>query len=241
MDRIASINREFDRHLARWAWGDALDVRYLVADIVSRILEGPVLDVGCGPGTLLAQVPPAARAVGLDVSDEVLRVARHSSGAKRLVCADARAMPFPDASFRAVVMAMFPMDRYDSAPVIAEVARVSHDDALLVATVPNRGHRRYRWNTALYDSQALRDTLQPHFDVAVQGYNPLPMQRGLQRFPRLMHPVLRLLSPLALLRPYSVSLIAYGRRLPREGLDARLERSRVEQGVNRQAGEDDAL
>ena len=59
--------------------------------------SGRVLDVGCGTGGLLAQMPSRYERVGVDVSEGMLEQARargievHQAGAE--------ALPFPDASF----------------------------------------------------------------------------------------------------------------------------------------------
>jgi SAM-dependent methyltransferase len=64
------------------------------------------LELGCGTGVFLRRVAHcAAHLVGIDLSQDLLARARqHVSGLGnvRLVCGNAEAMPFPDASFDAV-------------------------------------------------------------------------------------------------------------------------------------------
>ncbi|MEJ5223739.1 MAG: methyltransferase domain-containing protein [Anaerolineales bacterium] len=60
-----------------------------------------ILDVGCGPGVLLTelgQLTPAT-AHGLDLNRAALKQAAVQAPAAALVCADAHALPYPDASF----------------------------------------------------------------------------------------------------------------------------------------------
>lgn len=70
---------------------------------------GRVLEVGVGTGLSLPHYDPQARVVGIDLSREMLdkardRVARHGLGhVEALEEMDARATPFPDASFDTVV------------------------------------------------------------------------------------------------------------------------------------------
>jgi len=83
-----------------------------IAEAVKRLVELPVngslLDVGCGTGTLLMRFRkerPEARLAGVDPDPAVLRRAARKSAAAGLSIgrAFADALPFPDASFDAVV------------------------------------------------------------------------------------------------------------------------------------------
>src|SRR5438093_1426397 len=84
---------------------------------------GRLLDVGCGTGA-----PTAAFAergwsvVGVDVSEEMLHFARRRG--VEVVHADATELPFPDASFDAVVSLWTHTDADDFGAVVREVARV---------------------------------------------------------------------------------------------------------------------
>ncbi|MCD0481460.1 methyltransferase domain-containing protein [Streptacidiphilus sp. ASG 303] len=72
-----------------------------------------VLDVGCGPGTVTAdlaeRVGPGGHVTGLDASAEVLEQARRTAAGRgldgdrvRLAAGDVHALPFPDGSFDVV-------------------------------------------------------------------------------------------------------------------------------------------
>lgn len=65
--------------------------------------RGPVLDVGCGPGDLLtaaSEISPTAKLYGLDLSPEMIRVARQRLGRRaELVVGDAEELPWPDEHF----------------------------------------------------------------------------------------------------------------------------------------------
>lgn len=62
-----------------------------------------ILDVGCGPGTLVRElVGLGARAVGLETTEEQLGDAR-SHGIGRFVVGRAEALPLPDGAFDAVL------------------------------------------------------------------------------------------------------------------------------------------
>jgi SAM-dependent methyltransferase len=94
-----------------------------------------VLDVGCGSGavtrTLAQRVAPGGRAVGLDASTALLKVARELANKAGLGAiiefkdGDCRALPFPDASFDAVVAATTLSHVPDPRRALAEMVRVT--------------------------------------------------------------------------------------------------------------------
>lgn len=97
-----------------------------------------VLDVGCGSGavtrTLARRVAPGGRAVGMDTSAALLKVARELADEAGLGAmiefkeGDCRALPFPDASFDAVVAATTLSHVPDPQRALAEMVRVTRPD-----------------------------------------------------------------------------------------------------------------
>lgn len=113
-------------------------------------VTGPLLDVGCGPGLTLAELPPDAWGVGLDL--------RAGEGLLRpFVMADAHRLPFGAASFD-VVLALDLLEQrgVNPAVILAEVWRVLRPWGRLLVRVPAHpwlfgphdllwgGSRRYR-------------------------------------------------------------------------------------------------
>jgi SAM-dependent methyltransferase len=94
-----------------------------------------VLDVGCGSGavtrTLAQRVAPGGSAVGVDTSAALLKVARELANQAGLGAViefkegDCRALPFPDASFDAVVAATALSHVPDAGCALAEMVRVT--------------------------------------------------------------------------------------------------------------------
>ena len=120
------------------------------AELVEQAALQPrdrVLDLGCGPGisafSMLDRVPDLA-ITGLDVSWTMLRFARHFQrreprGARlTLVRADARRLPFADASFDAVTGHSFLYLLPEPGAVLAEVVRVLRPGGRVAFLEPNQ-------------------------------------------------------------------------------------------------------
>ena len=87
---------------------------------------GAVLDVGCGEGQVarLAAAGGATRVVGVDPTWNQVVVARQRGGGPTYARSGADALPFPDATFDAVVACLVFEHIRDVDGAIAEVARV---------------------------------------------------------------------------------------------------------------------
>ncbi|MCC7362976.1 MAG: class I SAM-dependent methyltransferase [Dehalococcoidia bacterium] len=129
---------------------------------------GDVLDIGCGSGRLLARVAerfPAARLTGIDLSPFMLERAVQRVPGARLVHGDSQALPWPDATFDAI-LAMHHLGHmpHDAAErVAAEAARVLRPGGRLVVA-------DHRWHP-LFDGglepRAERFTAGGHIRVRV--------------------------------------------------------------------------
>jgi SAM-dependent methyltransferase len=102
------------------------------------------LDVGCGTGralpVLAAAVGPGGRVLGLDLTPDMLAEARRKGRggrAARLVLADARRLPVPDAVADVVFTAGLLQHLPDPAAGLAELARVARPGGRLVLFHPS--------------------------------------------------------------------------------------------------------
>lgn len=129
----------FDDHASR-----KLEAAYLTPDVVAQRRETlralalqpgeRVLDVGSGPGLLVAEIAQAVgrsgHVTGLDISDGMLALSRTRcadpaiSERVSLVKADAVALPFPDASFDVAVSTQVYEYVADLKTALAELYRV---------------------------------------------------------------------------------------------------------------------
>jgi SAM-dependent methyltransferase len=122
----------WERHAGWWQDGftDGADAEYedQIMPLASESLAGArrVLDVGAGEGQLarLAVRDGATLVVGVDPTVAQLAVARERAGGVRYARAYADALPFPDASFDAVVVCLVFEHIADHVPAIREIARV---------------------------------------------------------------------------------------------------------------------
>lgn len=88
-------------------------------------LSGHVLEVGTGTGLLLPAHPPSATSlVAIDIDPDLLARARARRPGVSLVLADVQQLPFPDASFDAVVACLVFCTVADPARGLAEIRRV---------------------------------------------------------------------------------------------------------------------
>jgi ubiquinone/menaquinone biosynthesis C-methylase UbiE len=117
---------------------------YIKASIqatVNRLMINPqdrILDLGCGTGTLiqhLFQLVPNAAIVGLDISSEMLTVARQKlPESVELHLGDVGQLPFPNESFNTIISTS--AFHYIRNPVqaIQEMKRVLKPDGCLIIT-----------------------------------------------------------------------------------------------------------
>ncbi len=142
----SSEKRHWDRF---WATSPGMADTYandgrLVAFLVSSLdLKGKrVLEVGAGTGRdSLALAGSGAEVWTLDYSDESLRLMREVAGDTiRIVCGDARAIPFADASFDVVFHQGLLEHFRDPLDVLAENRRVLRPGGHLLIDVPQRFH-----------------------------------------------------------------------------------------------------
>lgn len=133
----------YDRLATRYAdeLGDELDGKPLdrwLLDTVAREAPGELLDVGCGPGHVSAYLAARGATVrGLDLSPQMIAVARARVPAARFAVGDLRALPDADRSLGGVV-AMYALCHLPGpalAPSIAELARVVAPGGLLLVAV----------------------------------------------------------------------------------------------------------
>ena len=142
---ITETRAFFSYRAATWDTKFGDDVPRYAATIAEAGIArgGVVIDVGCGTGRALAPlrhaVGPAGAVVAVDLTPEMLDEARKASRAARaaVVLADARRLPFADASANAVFAAGLVNHLPDAEAGLAELARVTRPGGRLVLYHPS--------------------------------------------------------------------------------------------------------
>jgi ubiquinone/menaquinone biosynthesis C-methylase UbiE len=138
-DSAGLDDKQAREHAARLELRAGADSEVAARDEYVRLLGVAlgerVLDVGCGSGavtrTLAQRVAPGGSAVGVDTSAALLKVARELADEAGLgdtiefKQGDCRALPFPDASFDAVVAATTLSHVPDAGRALTEMVRVT--------------------------------------------------------------------------------------------------------------------
>lgn len=113
------------------------------AELLFRLLQpasdSRILEVGCGGGALLAFLQNKGhRPVGVDVSEEAVRLASLAAPSSRVLQADAADLPFPDASFDRLLSHHLVEHLADLPGALREWRRVLEPGGLMVICTPNR-------------------------------------------------------------------------------------------------------
>ena len=149
----ATINY-FDLWAPYWSY---LEDNYLDLESINRLatlVKSPALVVGAGQGIIVEQLRKnGLEADGLDLSPYMIKYAKLRRGID-LIEADARNMPFDDASYQASIIATGVIDFMDDEEqiklIIHEVMRVTansgrHTNRLLSAASKSRGTYALCW------------------------------------------------------------------------------------------------
>jgi ubiquinone/menaquinone biosynthesis C-methylase UbiE len=102
--------------------------RRLADDVAQTAPQGAaLLDVGTGPGVLLAEIArrrPDLRLTGVDLSADMVSAARRNAAPAEVEVGDVTDLPFPDASFDLVVSSLSLHHWDDPRAAVPELARV---------------------------------------------------------------------------------------------------------------------
>lgn len=130
-EEYASLFELAEKH---WWFLGTRDI--LFSSISRESLRGePVLDVGCGSGTMMRRFGNAGTVVGIDLNLGALAHCR-SLGFSKLCQASADLMPFKPGSFAVVVAADLLEHCEDDESVLRELFRVTATGGMFLASVP---------------------------------------------------------------------------------------------------------
>lgn len=157
---FGSIAPRYDFVTRLFSYG--MDMRWKRLGVQNAPLpeEALVLDLAAGTGDfsrLVLQRLPGARAVAVDITEQMLRVAR-SRGLNEAICADAQTLPFADASFDCVFVGYGLRNFPSLDAALREIERVTRPGGLIVSLdffLPANRVFRYGYLAYLYAQGAL--------------------------------------------------------------------------------------
>ena len=138
---------------------DLLGVRLLRRRLLRRA-SGRVLEVAVGTGKNLRYYPPGCRITAMDISIEMLKVARQRAANLSVdisfLLADAEALPFADQSFDTAVSSLSTCTFPNPVAVLHEMARVCKPAGRILLLEHGRSDREWlgRWQDRRDDRHA---------------------------------------------------------------------------------------
>ena len=137
----------------------ALSGQYeLIQEVAGTEIDSAILDVGCGPGLLAAQLANSAkRVVGIDFSSNMIQEASSRFPQLEFHEADAEKIPFDDQTFDCVVVNYCAHHLARPAKALGELHRVVRQGGRIVIVHPIQS-RQASWGSFL---QALLEELPP--------------------------------------------------------------------------------
>lgn len=128
------------RFVQQAGWTRALRTYFFGRSGIERAQR--VLEVGCGTGAVLVEVPGPAVCFGLDLDLVRLTEARNHAPDAFLFCADAHALPFPDRTFDITFCHFLLLWVRDPLKVLSEMKRVTRLGGFVLALAePDYEHR----------------------------------------------------------------------------------------------------
>lgn len=161
------LSKKYDR-FARWYdWVEAvpelLGLRRLRPQMLRRLSgKGRVLEIAVGTGKNLRYYSHDCRIISMDISAEMLIVARKRAAKLSMnvpfLLADAAALPFSDKSFDTVVSSLTICTFPDPVAALREMARVCRPEGRILLLEHGRSNREWlgRWQDRHEDSFAKR-------------------------------------------------------------------------------------
>ncbi len=129
MDRSGPIRNAWNRAAPLYRKGLGIQLEPVakhLSGLLAPHLLAPVLDLACGPGTVLSLLCGTGDSLGIgcDFSLEMVRIARFRVGGALGVVADQDRLPFANRSFQTVASSMGTIFSSDPEAQVPEIARI---------------------------------------------------------------------------------------------------------------------
>jgi SAM-dependent methyltransferase len=109
----------------------------IVERLLAAVPAGRALDAACGTGRHAKHLSVKHETFGVDVSPEMLAVARETAPEATFETGDLEALPFPNGHFDVVVCALALCHLADLTAAVCEIGRVARSGAKVVLTDPH--------------------------------------------------------------------------------------------------------
>lgn len=109
----------------------------IVQGFLKNSLNGPLLDVACGTGRVFPYYGDR-EIYGIDISKDMLKIAKKRKPSARLKVSDAEKIPYTDNKFSVVITSRFIMHTPEYEKVISEMSRVVKKGGSLIVDFPNK-------------------------------------------------------------------------------------------------------
>jgi SAM-dependent methyltransferase len=129
----------YKKSLQRGAVGEYTDEseQAPVCRLVSFEPDNFILDAGCANGRFLSNTAPDQEFVGMDISLEMVKLARRDLGRGLFVVGELERLPFPDGTFDTVICSRVLQHIHDQQAAISEMARVTRSGGSVVVLTLN--------------------------------------------------------------------------------------------------------
>ncbi len=148
--------------------------RELVAKVPPRNYS-LVLDVGCGPASLLRELlekwpggQGSCKFMGLEISDAAVRVARRTCGGAHVLRGSVYDIPFREASADLVLCVEVLEHLRRPRHALEEIMRVLREDGQVLITVPDGAQDDWAGHNNFWDEKSLRRFLSPYPVVSLE-------------------------------------------------------------------------
>lgn len=159
--------------------------RAVAARLVADGVAGgrPVLELGCGPRSMLDPAELPGPLVVADLAETALGEARRTAGGRAVpVCLDAtRSLPFRAGSFAGLVTGELIEHVYDPVALLRECHRVLAPGGLLVLTTPNLATVQDRLAFLFGHAPRQVDPLHPYLWLHIRPFTASLLRRVLRR------------------------------------------------------------
>ena len=160
-NKIAQAYHQKRLNPADSTWNDYLEKPAMEAMLKPLVKDKKVLDLGCGTGILTNElVAWGAEAEGVDLSEEMIALAKENYPEIKFTTASSENLPYPENSFDLAASSLVMHYLEDLQPTLVEIARVLKPAGSFIFSMHHPFNESFDLNKAKIDG---RPVLQPYF------------------------------------------------------------------------------